>query len=636
VIGLRQKQNLNLAPTTYHLNQLHFPLRIFNMINSSIQTKLENLPTKPGVYLMKDARGKIIYVGKAKSLRNRVRSYFHDSPPYHPKIATLISKIADFDIIATDSEMEALILEANLIKKHKPRYNVNLKDDKRYPYLKVTAEPYPRVLVVRRVKEDRAKYFGPYTNVKAMRNTLRLLRRIFQVRSCNYALPSHRKIKLCLDYHIKRCAGPCEDKVSQNEYQEIIKSILLFLSGKNELLLNHLQEKMSEYSEKEEFEKAASIRDQIKALQSVTEKQKVAAVEKVDRDVIAYARKYKDIAVVTLQIREGVLVGRQNFHLTGLKESTDREVLSHFLRQYYMHSAVIPPQILLPTEIDDQQMIEDLLSAKKGGNVKMVIPQRGEKLKIMEMAAYNARLSLEELMLQRNEAKKRVPASIEALRKDLYLSLPPRKIAALDISNLGPSNAVGSLVFFEDSRPRKSQYRKFKIKTVKRQDDFAMLAEVTRRYFAYLNREDKGFPDLLLVDGGKGQLSSVVQTLNNLGTEKPNVIALAKRLDEVFLPDKPDPLMIPKGSISLKLLQRIRDEAHRFAVQYHRQLSKASTIKSELDQIPGIGPKKREVLLKHFGSVEQIRHSSLKELLQAIGIDKRTATNVYRHFHTES
>jgi excinuclease ABC subunit C len=605
------------------------------MINNNIQTKLENLPSKPGVYLMRDVSGKIVYVGKAKSLRNRVRSYFHGSPPDHPKISTLISKIADFDILATDSEMEALILEANLIKEHRPRYNVNLKDDKRYPYLKVTDEPYPRVLVVRRVKEDQAKYFGPFTNVKAMRNILRLLRRIFPVRSCNYALPSSRKIKLCLDYHIKRCSGPCEDKVSQIEYQEIIKSILLFLSGKNHLLLEHLQEKMGEYSEGEEFEKAASVRDQIKALQSVTEKQKVADIERVDRDVVAYARDHKDIAVVALQIREGILIGRQNFHLTGFEGSTDPEILSAFLRQYYMHSAVIPPQIILPTEIDDQQMIEEWLSAKREGNVRMVIPQRGEKFKILEMAGYNARLSLNELMLQKSEAKKKVPASIAALKKDLYLSLPPRKIAALDISNLGPANAVGSLVFFEDGQPRKSQYRKFRIKTVKGQDDFAMLAEVTGRYFKYLTGEKKGFPDLLLVDGGKGQLSSVVKTLKSLGMEKLNVVALAKRLDEVFLPNKPDPLMIPKGSVSLKLLQRIRDEAHRFAVQYHRKLSKTSTIRSELDQIPGIGPKRREVLLKYFGSVEQIRHSSLKELLKAEGVAKKTADSIYRHFHPE-
>jgi excinuclease ABC subunit C len=605
------------------------------MINNQIQAKLENLPSTPGVYLMKDVSGKIIYIGKAKSLRNRVRSYFHDSPPSHPKISTLISKIADFDIIATDSEMEALILEANFIKEHKPRYNVNLKDDKRYPYLKVTAEPYPRVLVVRRVKEDRAKYFGPYTNVKAMRNILRLLRRIFPVRSCNYALPSHRKIKLCLDYHIKRCAGPCEDKVSEREYQEIIRNVLLFLSGKNELLLNHLQAKMNEYSKEEEFEKAASVRDQIQALQSVMEKQKVADTEKEDRDVIAFAREHKDIAVVALQIREGILIGRQNFHLTGSKESTDGEILSQFLRQYYMHSALIPPQIILPAEIEDQQMIEEWLSAKREGSVRIIVPQRGNKLKILEMAQYNAQLSLNELMLQKSEAKRKVPPSIAGLKKDLYLSLFPRKIAALDISNLGSADAVGSLVFFEDGHPRKSQYRRFKIKTVKGQDDFAMLAEVTRRYFEYLTREEKGYPDLLLVDGGKGQLSSVLQTLKNLGMAEPSVIALAKRLDEVFLPNIPDPLMIPKGSVSLKLLQRIRDEAHRFAIQYHRTLRKKDTIKSELDLIPGVGPKRREILLKHFGSVEQIRHSGLQELLQTAGINKKMADTVYRHFHAE-
>ncbi|MFH1335510.1 MAG: helix-hairpin-helix domain-containing protein, partial [Candidatus Zixiibacteriota bacterium] len=333
--------------------------------------------------------------------------------------------------------------------------------------------------------------------------------------------------------------------------------------------------------------------------------------------------------------REGVLIGRQNFHLTGFEGSTDAEILSGFLRQYYMHSAVIPPQIILPAEMDDQQMIEEWLSSKREGNVKIMIPQRGEKFKIMEMAGYNARLSLDELLLQKSEAKKKVPASIAALKKDLYLSLPPRKIAALDISNLGPANAVGSLVSFVDGQPRKSRYRRFKIKTVKGQDDFAMLAEVTGRYFKGLTGEKKGFPELLLVDGGKGQLSSVLQTLKSLGLEKLNVIALAKRLDEVFLPNKPAPLMIPKGSVSLKLLQRIRDEAHRFAVQYHRKLSKTSTIKSELDQIPGIGPKRREVLLKHFGSVEQIRHLSLKELLQAEGVAKKTADNIYRHFHPE-
>jgi len=598
-----------------------------------LKTKLENLPTNPGVYLMKDAWARIIYVGKAKSLRNRVRAYFHDTPPYHPKISALITKISDFDILATDSEMEALILEANLIKEYKPRYNVNLKDDKRYPYLKVTDEPFPRVLVVRRVKKDKAKYFGPYTNVKAMRHTLRILRRVFPVRSCNYALPSTRKIKLCLDYHIKRCLGPCEGKVSQEEYQEIIKNVLFFLSGKNNLLMQHLKERMNEYSAGEEFEKAASVRDQIKALESVIEKQKVADVEQVDRDIIAFARDKKDISVVALQIREGVLIGRQSFHLTGFKESTDQEILSTFLRQYYMHSVVIPPEIILAAEVDDQGMIRNWLSSKREGKVKIIVPQRGEKVKLLEMASYNAQLSLNELLLQRSEAKKKVPLAIRSLGKDLYLSLPPRKITAFDISNLGPKDAVGSLVFFQDGRPKKSQYRRFRIKTVEGQDDFAMMAEVVRRYFTRLTEDKQEYPDLVLIDGGKGQLSASVQTLNSLGIKNQSVVALAKRLDEVFLPQRTDPLMIPKGSASLKLLQRIRDEAHRFAVEYHRKLRKKRTIKSELDQIPGVGPARRKVLLKHFRSVEKIKGADLEELLKLEGINKRVAEKIYKHFH---
>lgn len=582
---------------------------------------------------MKDASGRIIYVGKAKSLRNRVRAYFHHTSPHHPKISALISKISDFDVLATDSEMEALILEANLIKQHKPRYNVNLKDDKRYPYLKVTDEPFPRVLVVRRVKKDRAKYFGPHTNVKAMRNTLKMLRKVFPIRSCNYALPSSRKIKLCLDYHINRCIGPCEGKVSPDEYGEITKDVLLFLSGKNSLLMEHLKERMSEYSAREEFERAAQARDQLRALESVTEKQKVAGVEQPDRDIVAFARDGKDISVVALQIREGVLTGRQNFHLVGLKESADSEILSNFLRQYYMHSSVIPPEIILPSAIDDQQMIENWLHSRREGRVRIIVPRRGEKVRLLEMAGYNARLSLDELLLQRSEEKKKVPPAVEALKKDLYLSGPPRKIAAFDISNLGPADAVGSLVFFEDGRPKKGRYRRFKIRSVEGQDDFAMMAEVVCRYFAGLAQEKKGFPDLVLIDGGKGQLSAALYALSGLGMEKQDVVALAKRLDEVFLPQRSDPLMIPKGSASLKLLKKIRDEAHRFAVEYHRKLRKKRIIRSELDQIPGVGPARRASLLKHFGSVAKIREANSEELVSLQGINKRVAENIYNHFH---
>jgi excinuclease ABC subunit C len=598
-----------------------------------IKTKLRNLPSKPGVYLMKDLSGKIIYVGKAKSLRSRVRAYFQESTSFDPKTSALVSKISDFDVLSTDSEMEALILEANLIKEHKPRYNVNLKDDKRYPYLKVTEEPFPRVLVVRRIKKDKARYFGPYTNVKAMRHTLRLLGSIFAIRSCSWNLPSARKIKLCLDYHIKRCPGPCEGKISRKEYGETVKNILFFLSGKNKLLMEHLREKMKEHSAREEYEKAASIRDQISALESVMEKQKVADVDRVDRDIVALAREGRDISLVTLQVREGILIGRQTFHLTASKESSDQEILSTFLRQYYMHSAVIPAEVILPGQAGDQAMIENWLSSKRRSKVKIVLPQRGTKIRLLDMALYNARLWLNEIRLQRSAAKSELPVAVKSLQKDLYLPTAPRRIAAFDISNLGPSDAVGSLVFFQDTRPRKSQYRRFKIKTVKGQDDFAMMEEVVSRYFNRLAEEKQKFPDLVLIDGGKGQLSAAIAAFNRLGIKNQNIIALAKRLDEIFLPDRSGPLMIPKGSASLKLLQRIRDEAHRFAVDYHRRLRGKKITKSELDQIPGIGPIRKGILLKHFGSVEQIKQAKWQDLLQTQRLGKKAAESIYSYFH---
>jgi excinuclease ABC subunit C len=545
----------------------------------------------------------------------------------------MVSRISDFDVLATDSEMEALILEANLIKEHRPRYNVNLRDDKRYPYLKVTDEPFPRVLVVRRIRKDKAKYFGPFTNVKAMRNTVKILRRIFAIRSCKWTLPSTRNVKLCLDYHIKRCPGPCQGKVSVEEYGETIKNVLLFLSGKNSQLKEHLRQKMEQHSAREEYEQAASIRDQINALESVMERQKVAGLDQTDRDVMALAREANDVSVVALQIREGILIGRQTFHLTASKQSTEQEVLSTFLRQYYMHSAVIPPEVILPGPVGDQTMIEKWLCLRREGKVEITIPQRGDKAKLLKMALYNAQLSLNEIQLQRAAAKSEVPAAVRSLQKDLYLSVAPRGIIAFDISNLGSSAAVGSLVFFLDGRPKKSKYRRFKIKTVKGQDDFAMMGEVVARYFGRLTEEKHPYPDLVLIDGGKGQLSAAEKALSSLGIKDQNTVALAKRLDEVFLPGRYEPLMIPKGSASLKLLQRIRDEAHRFAISYHRRLREKTMTESELDQIHGVGPVRKELLLRRFGSVEGIRKAGLDQLMQVDNLGKGVAQRIYKHLH---
>lgn len=599
-----------------------------------LKAKLKSLPKKPGVYMMKDSRGRIIYVGKAKSLKNRVRSYFQDSLPPDPKQKALIKKISDFDLLVADSEMEALILESNLIKEHKPRYNVNLKDDKRYPYLKVTVdEDFPRILVVRRVKKDKAKYFGPYTNVRGMRQTLRLLRRIFQVRSCNFALPSKKKHKLCLDYHIKRCQGPCEGLVKKDEYRGMIKDVCLFLSGKNTELIKELKRKMEKTAEAERYEEAARIRDQIKFLESVMHRQKVVETEKKDRDIIALSQEGKDVSVAALQIREGVMIGRQNFHVLASTKISQGEILSNFLRRYYMHSPIIPQQIILPSDPNDRKMIQKWLKQKREANVEFVTPKKGKKYKLLEMAQKNAKLLLDELLLQKKEREKKIPEPVATLKKDLYLEKAPREIAGIDISNIGGKDAVGSLVYFSDGKPKKSEYKRFRIKTVATQDDFAMISEVVKRYYGSLIESRKSFPDLVLIDGGKGQLSLALQALNSLGIKDQKIMALAKRIDEIFLPGKPDPLMIKKDSSSLKLLKRVRDEAHRFAISYHKLLRKKRTVASELDKIPGVGEKRRKVLLTKFGSVKRIKETTLEELLKTDNITKRTAQEIYKYFH---
>lgn len=602
----------------------------------SAKRKLDTLPNQPGVYTFKDRNGAIIYVGKARSLRSRVRSYFQDSRPLDLKSQTLVKKIADLEVMVTSNEMEALILEANLIKEHKPRYNVNLKDDKRYPYLKVTVnEPYPRVLVVRRVKNDQAKYFGPYTNVSAMRQTLRILRRIFPVRSCNLVIPSNQKYKLCLEYHIKRCLGPCEAKCSYEEYRQMIENVCLFLAGKSSYVIDELKAQMEHYADQENFEGAARIRDQIKALESVIQKQKVVEDKDIDRDIISFARQKKDVCCVVLQIREGILIGRQNFYLTCSLVDSDQEIVSSFIKQYYLNSAVIPDEIVLPCEISDEDAIIFWLGQNRGGKVQVLVPQRGKKAELVDMAVQNARLVLNELILHRIDRSQKVPSSVQALQRDLYLSKPPRRIVAFDVSNLQAADAVGSAVFFLDGRPKKSEYRRFRIKTVEGQNDFAMLSEIVTRYFQNLQEQKPLAPDLVLIDGGKGQLSSAVQALKSLGRGEPEVIALAKRIDEVFLPGAANSLMLPKTSQSLRLLQRIRDEAHRFAISYHQTLRERKLSGSELDQIKGIGKSRKKSLLSTFGSVERIKSASLEEILDKGGIPENVALKVYQHFHSE-
>jgi len=606
------------------------------MKNGSLDIKIKNLPDSPGVYLFKNKNGKIIYIGKARNLKNRVRTYFQSARNLDPKTQRLVSVIDDVELMLTDSEIEALILEANLVKEHRPRYNINLKDDKHFPYIKVTVnEPFPRVLIVRRVEKDGARYFGPYTNSKGMRRTVHFLTRLFKIRSCNLVIPhpSGKIQKVCLDYRIGRCGGPCEDLQTREDYSEQVESVLLFLSGRSQTLIDRLREKMNAYSESLDFEKAAEMRDQIEALESVRHKQKVDAGKVIDRDIIAFAREGRDTVTVILQIREGVLIGRQDFQLRSEIEDDDAEVLSGFMRQYYNHQPNLPEEIYLPLEPLEKALIGDWLSEIQGRKVNIFTPQKGEKLRLVDLAAANARLLLDELLIQKKGYGERVTKSVQALKDDLSLARSPRTIACVDISNTGETDSVGSLVYFSNGKPLKSEYRHFKIKGVSGQDDFAMMREIVGRYFHRLKEEEKNPPDLLVVDGGKGQLSSVRKEIASFGFENQNLIGLAKRLEEIYLPGHKEPLTIPKTSPGLILLKRVRDEAHRFAIEYNRKVRSKRTITSSLDKLEGIGPKRREILLKHFGSVKKLKEAPLEEIKAVKGIPANIAELVYKSYH---
>lgn len=596
----------------------------------------KHLPGKPGVYMMKDKHGKIIYIGKAKNLKNRVSSYFRNRGAADAKTAAMMARVADVDLLVTDSEIEALILEANLVKEHKPRYNVNLKDDKRYPYLKLTVnEKFPQLVVSRRVMRDGARYFGPYTNAANMRRTMKFLMRHFGLRSCNYEIPSStgRKYKVCLDYHIGRCAGACEGLETAEEYKKHVDAVVMFLSGRRTDLIRELKGRMERASEALKFEEAARLRDTVEAMEAVRQKQKVASGELVDRDVIAYARHGRDAVAVVMQIREGVLIGRQDLPLkvdAGLAES---DLLSGFLKQYYNHMENLPEEIFLPFAVEDAGLIERWLSGTKESKVRTVTPQAGEKLRLVAMAETNARLLLDEILLQKKKYTERVPESAAALQKILALERPPLTVSCFDISNLGATDKAASLVYFERGKPKKSEYRHFRIKTVEGQDDFAAMREVLTRYVTRCEEEGRPLPDLMMVDGGKGQLSVAREVLEAHGRADQPVIGLAKRLEEVFVPGRSEAMAIPRTSPALNILKRVRDEAHRFAVTYHRKLRARRTVTSELDHIPGVGPARRQALLKHFGSVKKLKDAPAEEISGITGIPGKLARAIFEYFH---
>lgn len=601
-----------------------------------LQEKLESLPNGPGVYQHKDAEGKVLYVGKAKNLRTRVRQYFQKSRTVEPRIDSMLSKATDLEIIVTDSEVEALILEANLIKKLKPRYNVNLKDDKSYPYIVITNEPYPRVFVTRQIRKDGSRYFGPYTDVRNIRSALKSIRDIFPIRSCNYFIDDEsikkRKIKVCLDYHIKKCEGPCEGLVSQEQYSAMIGQVAELLHGKAGSLIQKMQSAMETLATNMRFEEAATLRDRIKGLQAYSERQKAVDLDPLDRDIIAFASEGDDACGVIFKIRDGKMVGRQHYYMGNVDQKPESEILETLLQQYYLEADFIPNEVFLSSAIEEVDAMQQWLRGKRGEPVAVIHPTEGEEARLVRLSKSNAQFLLDELKLQKMKRADYVPHAVKSLQRDLRLNRLPRKIECFDNSNIQGSDPVASMVVFVDGKPKKSEYRKFKIRSVEGPDDFASMREVIQRRYQKLLDERSEFPDLIMVDGGKGQLSSAVEVLAALGISDQPIIGLAKRLEEVFVPGKGEPEFMPKTSTGLRLLQQVRDEAHRFAITFHRSLRNKRTLQTELDLIEGIGKKRATELLEAFGSVQGVKFATTEQLAEIVG--EKVAGTIREYFST--
>ncbi len=602
-------------------------------MNSKLELQLKNLPAQPGVYQFLNKNGKIIYVGKAKNLRNRVKSYFQNNIS-SPKTLAIAEKTDEVQIVLTDSEVEALILENNLIKQYKPRYNVNLKDDKSYPFIKVTNELFPRIYPTRHLVNDGSKYFGPYTDVKSMKASLRMINQIFRIRSCKLDLTEEninaKKFKICLDYHIKKCDGPCEGLISAFAYNEMVKEVIQLLKGKTDELIKSLTEKMNKAVENLEFEKAAELRDKINQLTSISSRQKVVSDDFDERDIFAVAFEGKDSSCSVFNIRDGKLISKKQLRLSIEEGEELPQIYSAAIKFYYQDFAEIPKEIVLEIEPEDKETILEWLIQKANHKIKFIIPQRGDLKSLLKMCKENAMLQLKEIQIQKMKNLGNVPYPLAALQRDLRLKTLPKKIECFDISNIQGSDSVASMVVFIDGRPKKSLYRKFIIKSVDGPDDFASMREVIERRYSKLLTENETFPDLIMVDGGKGQLSSAVEVLNKLGVKNYNIIGLAKRLEEVFFPGKSDPETIAKTSSGLKLLQQIRDEAHRFAITFHRQRRSKRIISTELTEIKGIGTQTAKSLLEKFGSVEAIKSSTVEEIASLVGLKK--AELIKSHF----
>ncbi len=666
-------------------------------MDDKLKQKLAHLPCKPGAYMMKDAQGEVIYVGKALSLRNRVRSYFQKGQTHLPRTVIMVGHIADIDWIVTDSEVEALMLECNLIKKYRPYYNVRLRDDKHYPYLCVTmSEPFPRVIITRRSKQDGNRYFGPYTDSLALRESLRLIRRIFRIRSCNKKLTGHEKDRPCLNLHLGQCDSPCSGAIAAEEYGTTVYDTCLFLEGRLDSIAKRIGKEMDRAAEALQFELAAKLRDQLLSIRKLTEKQKMINTDHIDRDIVCLLNENGSAFVQLLFIRSGRVIGQEQFHLDGVtdallsspesnsgdnkasdlplspeldsgddnqtpelysSENAEGQILTEFIKQYYRDAAYIPKEILVSHKPQEWPVLEDWLTLRRGNRVEIHHPQRGEKKRLVEMAQENAQI----LAGQRQDKEAQNQGNLTDLAREIGMETLPNRIEAFDISNLQGTETVASMVVFEAGIPAKKEYRRFKIRTVEGPDDYASMKEAIHRRFAAASDNPKfaKLPDLVVIDGGKGQLSAALEAIeerpqgarlqedatpSTIAPESPcslapcgrssiTIISLAKQFEEVFLPGRSEPILLPRNSPALKLLQRIRDEAHRFALSYHHKLRAKTAVKSVLDSITGIGNERRKALIKRFGSLAGVRAASLDELQTVPGVNRKVAEAVYESLH---
>lgn len=603
--------------------------------NSPISSKvLSRLPTHPGVYLFKDASGVVLYVGKAKSLRTRIRSYFRNDPSHSIKTQELVRRLASLDTIVVGSEAEALILEANLIKEHQPRFNIQLRDDKKYPYIKVTKhEAFPRVFVTRDVRNDGGRYFGPFTSVGPLRQALEVVKRLYSVRSCRYDLPREAPDRPCLDYHIGRCLAPCVGLQSAESYGEMIREILQILAGETEALREVVGERMQEASRELRFEDAARLRDVGRGLETIAREQRVHKVQGGDQDVLSLARDGDLATGIVLRIRRGLLLGREALRISDASAEKESALLSAFVSRFYLGRGEegaldLPREVLLPMDIPDRPLLEEVLSERAGRKVRVLVPRRGEKRRLVELAGTNAQNALEDRVTETAYVGDRAEEVLFELQDRLDLKVLPRVLVCFDISHIQGSDTVGSAVMFENGAPKKAGYRHMRIRGDWGNDDYRSMAEAVSRYFRRALEEEAPLPDLVVIDGGKGQLNAALDALGELELPQVSVVALAKREEEIFLPGIPEGLILPRRDRALHLLQRIRDEAHRFAISYNRKLRSKRTLQSRLEEIPGVGPRRQKALLSHFGSIRAIGAAAPEEISRLPGFGKELALRI--------